>query len=149
VIGDHISCRYENITRWTSDTFFTTTDICHPSYHLVEWLNRAFGWHKFQEVVCNREGFFGNCRRQDRIILQAASCRHPNAAARHRCQVRLCGICGGQSGALTGFLRELRVSVQILIPPTSPHSSSSIIQGWYSRPNSGRRTKRTQSPQVN
>jgi hypothetical protein len=26
------------------------------------------------------------------------------------------------------------------IPPTAPHSLSSIIRGWYNRPNSGRRT---------
>jgi hypothetical protein len=35
--------------------------------------------------------------------------------------------------------------LQILIPPTAPHSSSSIIRGWYNRPVSGRRTKQTQS----
>jgi hypothetical protein len=33
----------------------------------------------------------------------------------------------------------------ILIPPTVPHSSSSILEGWYNRPVSGRRTKWTQS----
>jgi hypothetical protein len=33
----------------------------------------------------------------------------------------------------------------ILILPTAPHSSSSIIRGWYHRPVSGRRTKWIQS----
>jgi hypothetical protein len=33
----------------------------------------------------------------------------------------------------------------ILNPPTAPHSSSSIIRGWYNRPLSGRRTKWSQS----
>jgi hypothetical protein len=35
-------------------------------------------------------------------------------------------------------------SEPILIPPTAPHSSS-IIQGWNNKPNSGRRKKWTQS----
>jgi hypothetical protein len=52
----------------------------------------------------------------------------PTAAA----QVRSCGICGGQSGTGAGFLRVLRFPI---IPPTSPHSSSSItILRWYNRP---------------
>jgi hypothetical protein len=37
------------------------------------------------------------------------------------------------------------IPVLIIIPPTAPHSSSSIIRGSYSRPNSGRRTKCTLS----
>jgi hypothetical protein len=31
-----------------------------------------------------------------------------------------------------------------IIPPTAPHSPSSIIRGWYNRPKSGRSTKWTQ-----
>jgi hypothetical protein len=59
-------------------------------------------------------------------IAQVVSRRLPTAAARVRCQVRLCGICGEQSGTGTGFLRVLRFPLQILIPPTAPHSSSYI-----------------------
>jgi hypothetical protein len=44
-----------------------------------------------------------------------------------------------------GFLWVLRFPLQMLIPPTTPHPSSSIIRGWYNRPVSGRRTKWTQS----
>jgi hypothetical protein len=40
----------------------------------------------------------------------------------------------------------LRFPLPILIPPTAPHSSSSINRGWYNRPNSGRRTNWTVSP---
>jgi hypothetical protein len=57
---------------------------------------------------------------------------------------RSCGICGGQSDTGAGFLRVLRFLLPILIPPTAPHSSS-IIRGWFHRPNGGRRTKWTQS----
>jgi hypothetical protein len=69
-----------------------------------------------------------------RAITQAVSLRLPNAAARVREQVRLFGLCGGQSGIGAGLLQVLRFSQLILIPPTAPHSSSTIIQGWYSRP---------------
>jgi hypothetical protein len=71
-------------------------------------------------------------------IAQAVSRRIPIAAARVRAQVRSCGICGGQSGTGAGFLRVLRVPLLIRIPPTAQHSSS-IIRGWYKRPNGGTR----------
>jgi hypothetical protein len=52
----------------------------------------------------------------------------PIAAARVRARVRSCGICSGQSGTGTGFLRVLRFSLQN-IPPTAPHSSQSSGAG--------------------
>jgi hypothetical protein len=78
-------------------------------------------------------------------IAQAVSRRLPTAATRVRAQVRSCRICGEQSGTRAGFLRVLRFPQPILIPPTAPHSSSSVIRGWCNRPISGRRTKWTQS----
>jgi hypothetical protein len=80
-----------------------------------------------------------------RAIAQVVSRRLPTAAALVRAHVRSCGICGGESGTAAGFLRVLRFPLQILIPPTAPHSSSSIILAWNNRPISGRRTKWTQS----
>jgi hypothetical protein len=77
-------------------------------------------------------------------ITQEVSRRLPTAAARVRSQFRSCGIFGEQSGTGTGFLRVLRFTLPILIPPTAPQSSS-IIRGWYNRSVSGRRTKWTQS----
>jgi hypothetical protein len=74
---------------------------------------------------------------QGRDIAQAVNRHLPTAAGRVRAQVRSCGNCGGQSGTGVGFLRELRFPLPILIPPTAPHSPSSIIQGWYNRPVSG------------
>jgi hypothetical protein len=79
-----------------------------------------------------------------RAIAQAVSRWLPTAAARVRDQFKSCGICGGQSDTGAGLCRVLRFPLSILIPPTTPHSSS-IIWGWYNRPNIGRRTKCTQS----
>jgi hypothetical protein len=79
-----------------------------------------------------------------RAIAQAVSRRFPTAAARVRAQFRSCSVCGGQNGTGAGFIRVLRVSLPILIPPTAPHSSS-IIRGWYNKAISGRCTKWTQS----
>jgi hypothetical protein len=39
--------------------------------------------------------------------------------------VRSCGICGGQSDTGAGFIRVLRFPLPILIPQTTPYSSSS------------------------
>jgi hypothetical protein len=77
-----------------------------------------------------------------RAIAQAVSRRLPTPAARVRAQVRWCGICGGQSGTCT-FSPSASFSLPVLLPPTAPHSSSSIIRDWYSRPITGRRTKWT------
>jgi hypothetical protein len=77
-------------------------------------------------------------------IPQTVSSLLATAAARVRAQVRSCGICGGQSSTGVGFLRVLLFPLPILIPPTAPHPSS-IIRGWYHRPDSDRRTKWTQS----
>jgi hypothetical protein len=79
-----------------------------------------------------------------RALAQAVSCRLFTAAARVPAQVRLFGICNGQSGTGAGFLRVFRFPLPILIPSTAPHSSSSI-RVWYNRPVSGRNTKWTQS----
>jgi hypothetical protein len=70
--------------------------------------------------------------RMGRAIAQAVSRWLPTAAAQVPARVRLCGICGGQSGARAGFLRVLQFPLPIFIPPTAPRSS--IIWGWYSRP---------------
>jgi hypothetical protein len=56
--------------------------------------------------------------------------------------LKSCGIYGEQTGTGVGFLWVLQFPPS-LIPPTAPHSSS-IIRGWYNRPNSGRRTEWTQ-----
>jgi hypothetical protein len=42
-------------------------------------------------------------------------------------------------GLWAGFLRVLRLPLPVLIPLTATHSS--IIRGWYNRPNISRRTK--------
>jgi hypothetical protein len=69
-----------------------------------------------------------------RAIPEAVSRWLPTAAARVRACVWSCGICGGQSGAGAGFLRVLRFSLPLFIPPIAPQSPSSIIWGRYNRP---------------
>jgi hypothetical protein len=69
-----------------------------------------------------------------RAIAQAVSRWLPTAVARVRARVWSCGICGGQSGAGAGFLRVLRFSLPIFIPPIAPQSPSSIIWGLYNKP---------------
>jgi hypothetical protein len=81
-----------------------------------------------------------------RAIALAVSRRIPTAAARVRAQVKSCGISGGQSDIGAGILRVLPIPLPILIPPTVPHASSSIIRGLHNRPVSGRRTEWTVSP---
>jgi hypothetical protein len=90
------------------------------------------------------------CPPQGRAIGQGVGRRLPIAVAQVQARVRSCGICGGQRGTGVGLLLVIRFPLPI-IPPTAPHSSSSIICGWYKRPNSGykrpnrgRRTKWTQ-----
>jgi hypothetical protein len=69
-----------------------------------------------------------------RAIAQAVSRWLPTWAARVRARVRSREICGGQSGKGAGFSQVLRFPLPIFIPLTAPHSSSSIIWGWYNRP---------------
>jgi hypothetical protein len=84
-------------------------------------------------------------RQNCRTVAQAVSRWLPTAAARVRFWGKSCGICGGQSHTGVGFLLVLRLPPAILTAPNAQHSSSSIIRGWYNRPNSGRCTKWTQS----
>jgi hypothetical protein len=105
-------------------------------------LNCQLKWINFLHLIFfNKAVIF----MKGRAIAQAISRLLPTAAARVRSQVRSCGICGGLIGAGAVFLRVLRFPLPVLMPPSAPHSSSSIIRGWCNRPNSGRRTKWTQS----
>jgi hypothetical protein len=60
-----------------------------------------------------------------RVIAEAVSRWLLTAAARVRARVWSSGICGGQSGVGTGFLRVLRFPLpKPFIPPTSSSSQS-------------------------
>jgi hypothetical protein len=80
----------------------------------------------------------------DHAIAQAVSRRLPTATVRVRAWFRSCGICGGQNDNGAGFLRVLRFPLPFRIQLLAPQSSS-VVWGWYSRPNSGRSTKRSES----
>jgi hypothetical protein len=112
---------------------------------IIRPVDRATILIVLQYYHSSKENKTRNLKWECRAIAQAVSRRFPTAAARVLVRVRSCGICDGQSGTGEGFLRVLRFSLPIRIPPVAPQSSSSIIWGWYSRPNSGRSTKLTQS----
>jgi hypothetical protein len=96
--------------------------------------------NKLVKLTMDRKILSSNISSESRAIARAVSRWLPTTAARVRAQVISCGIYGGQSGNGAGFLRIYRLPLQILNPPTAPYSS--IIRGWYSRPNSCRRTPR-------
>jgi hypothetical protein len=73
-------------------------------------LRRIFG--------TNGDGITGDWDHRGRAMTQAVSHRPLNAEARVRARVNRCGICGGQSGTETGFLRVLRFSPVNIIPPS-------------------------------
>jgi hypothetical protein len=77
-----------------------------------------------------------------RDMARAVSCRLPTAAVRVLVRVMPYVICGGHSGVGAGFIRILRFPLPA-IPPFVPYTST-IIRGWYNRPNTGRHAKRTQ-----
>jgi hypothetical protein len=56
-----------------------------------------------------------------RAVAQAVSRWLPTAAARVRVRAA-CGVCGEQSDTGAGFLRVLRFSLPVIIPPISPSS---------------------------
>jgi hypothetical protein len=56
-----------------------------------------------------------------RAVAQAVSRWLPTAAARVHVRAA-CGVCGGQGDTGAGFLRVLRFSLSMIIPPISPSS---------------------------
>jgi hypothetical protein len=90
-------------------------------------------FHNFKRgVICIC--YFSNSHWRSHAITQAASRWLHTAVARVRARVWSCGICGGQSGARTGFFRVLRFPLPFVIPPVAPQSPSCIIWGWYNGP---------------
>jgi hypothetical protein len=88
---------------------------------LWQWTNVGYSFIKIQTEIAVTWAWWP-CH-----IAQAVSRRFPIAADRVQSQVRSSRICGGQSGTGAGFLRVLRFRLPNLIPPTAPHSSSSVI----------------------
>jgi hypothetical protein len=86
--------------------------------------------------------FVSRNRSSASIASVLVSRRLPTTAGQFHSQVKSCGICGGQSGNGSGFLRVLRLPLTILIPPCTPYSST--IRGWYNGPISGQRMNWTQ-----
>jgi hypothetical protein len=66
----------------------------------------------------------GNNKEKGRSIAEAVSRWLPTAATQVHAPVWSNGICGGQIEVGAGFVRALRSSLPILIPPNSPSSQS-------------------------
>jgi hypothetical protein len=98
-----------------------------PQSHYNIWCQKQLNLSKIMQKLCNALHYW---------LL--------TAVAQVQAWVRSCGICGGQSDNGAGFLRVLRFPMPIN-PLIIPHSSSSIIQSQYNRPNSGWCAKWTQS----
>jgi hypothetical protein len=100
------------------------TRVIHELFEVVIYIRFA---RKFSSGKFNHSAFVGEFNE-----------------VRFRSQVGSRGICGGQNCTVAGFLRVLQFFLTILIPTTVP-CPIIVIQGWYNGPNSGRRTKWTQS----
>jgi hypothetical protein len=120
---------------WTKrhwDRFSPRTSVS-PTNHSTNFsiIIITRGWHIGLLVAAVPSG--PNCtppfelikQPQRRAIAQAVSRRFPTAVALVQCQVRSCGICGGQSGIGVCFLRVLEFPLPILNPPNAPHPLSS------------------------
>jgi hypothetical protein len=133
-------------------TWLRAAEVRHSSPHRHDWTSYPATWNSdiapAQSYSSTRPDVYmarcltGNCNLRAPSLLPTSAGRAiaQTVSRRVRTQVRLCGICDGQSGTGAGFLRVLLFPLPILIP----HSSSSIIRGWYT-PKSGRSTKWIQS----
>jgi hypothetical protein len=74
-------------------------------------------------------------------MAQADSHRIPTVEVCVQAPVRSSGICGWERGIGLGLLQVRWFPLPILTLPIALYSSSSIIQGWYNSPSSGRHTK--------
>jgi hypothetical protein len=66
-----------------------------------------------------------------KTINQAVSRRLLTGVVRVRSQGNWCGIYGGQSDTLTGFIRVFRFHISILIPPTAPYSLIVVLSTLF------------------
>jgi hypothetical protein len=92
--------------------------------YMRSMLPRRYPWSLLTFCDVRSCGLVKVYRKIGRAIARTASRRLPTAEARVRAQVKSCVICCGRSDTGAGFLRVLRFPLPILIPPTSPHSSS-------------------------
>jgi hypothetical protein len=110
----------------------TTCDLCAATHKHLSVVSDATAYNKcifYDTTRCSTSSECRWKRRPGRAIAQAVSRRLPTAAARVRCQVTSCRICGGQSVTGADFLPVLRFTLPILIPPTVPRSLSSSGAG--------------------
>jgi hypothetical protein len=109
--------------------------VCGSLWNHVKW------YHSWRNITASddcptfKSTIFTKPKTNDSVLAQAVSPRLPTAAGPVWCQVRSCGICGGQSSIGASFLRERRFPLPILIPLNVPYSS--INRVWYNSPISG------------
>jgi hypothetical protein len=103
-----------------------------PRRHTTIWASTACCIDSLYSIYTNEP--CGSKELVGRAIAEAAIRWLPTEAARVRAQVWSSGICGGQSGAGSDFLRVLRFPLPNFSPPNSPSSESpgagTIGQKW-------------------
>jgi hypothetical protein len=89
---------------------------------------KAYALKSYSEILIPLSHSGDNQSCNGRSIAQAVNHGLPTAVAQVRFQVWTCGICSGRSGPRAGFLRVLRFTLPLIIPPNAPYSHPGLVQ---------------------
>jgi hypothetical protein len=118
------AARQDGAVHWRQLSVFSNAKVIPVS--AVYWITLClcYIWRTSQSTAdCRVPVLTESVRNWGRAVAQAVSCRPLAPEARARSQVRPCGICGGQSGTVTGF------SPSTLDFPRQFHSTGAPLHG--------------------